>query len=114
MSLIELPRQNLLSTRKLSLNSLIWADTDIENFENEANRKKLAEQAALGKDISYHVASDCEQALDLVERSLKAVLIIAGKLVSQLIPKLAKLQQKPGLAGVIVYCMDLKTHSEWA
>ena len=77
ITLVELPFQDLLQIRELHYQSLIWCDMDkssfVSTFDNQDIKNKL-------REVNYVYCSDLEKCHKLIQSTVKAVIIVSGKL----------------------------------
>ena len=67
------------------------------------------------QDVKLAHCSDLESAHQLINSSMRSVLIVSGQLGSLLLPQLqGGLKPVPGVMGVIVFCSNIQLHRSWA
>ena len=105
---VELPNQNLLEFRPLSNTRVIWLDLRVHEGENEGYRKKLEKEFS---EIGFVYSDNVDEAIKQINQTVKTVLITAGSIGKIIVPKISHLQN---VNRIIVFCMNLKAHQEWA
>ena len=69
--------QNLLQTTEIAQSSFIWLDKEINSLENKMY-KEIAEEKFKGSEVSGFYCQTTEQALQALDKTVKAVLIVSG------------------------------------
>ncbi|TNV85109.1 hypothetical protein FGO68_gene17157 [Halteria grandinella] len=90
LTLVELPRQNLLAIRPIVFTRLIWLDANINTEENKKYAKKLDEEF---KEIGYSQGQSIEEGIRLINSSVRSVIIVSGSMGITLIPRIQLLKQ---------------------
>ena len=105
---MELPYQNLLKIRPLSLSRVIWIDPNIQSKENHKYRLKLEDEF---KNIGFAYAQEVETAVNQINSTVKTVLITSGQMGKLLMPKIHHLEN---VMVVLVFCYNTTEHGKWA
>ena len=113
VTIVEVPFQNLLQTTEIAQSSFIWLDKEINSLENKMY-KEIAEEKFKGSEVSGFYCSTIEQALEALDKTVKAVLIVSGSMGQFLLPRISPLKKHPALRSVIVFCWNVARHQQWA
>ena len=108
IKVIEIPYQNLLAIRPISLSRVIWIDPNVHNSENHKYRLKFEDNF---KNIGFSYATEIDEAVSQINSTVKTVLITSGAIGMVLMPKIHHLQN---VMVVLVFCQDTVGHSKWA
>jgi hypothetical protein len=98
VTVVEVPFQNLLEPRKISYCRVIWIDNNVYNDENTDYYNFYKDEF---KDIDLVLSDNIEEGIELINNTVKAVVITSGGLGSALLPKI---QNFKNLMGVLVFC----------
>jgi hypothetical protein len=106
ITLMEIPYQNFLNMRKITLTSLIWADANIDSDENQSYKKKFIKAGP-----TFSEANTVSRTIELLNSTVQSVLLISGSMGNYLVPIIHNLRQ---VGKIIVFCMSVEYHSTWA
>ncbi len=108
VTVVEVPFQNLLEPREISYCRVIWIDNNVYSNENTTYYNIYADKF---KDIDLVLSDNIEEGIELINNTVKAVVITSGGLGSALLPKI---QNFKNLMGVLVFCFNTDYHQTWA
>ncbi|TNV84609.1 hypothetical protein FGO68_gene17427 [Halteria grandinella] len=108
VSLVEIPHQNWLQSKDISMSRVIWVDGNIHSAKNQKYRMALEDEFA---HIGFAYASSLDEGVSLLNSTVKAVLLVSGSLGQLLLPRIHHLNN---LMGAVIFCMDVDTHDKWA
>ena len=77
VTIVEVPYQNLLQTTAIAQSSFIWLDKGVNSWEN-TKYKEIAKEKFKGSEVSGFYCQTTEQALQALDKTVKAVLIVSG------------------------------------
>ena len=108
ITLVEIPGQNLLEMRPISLTRLIWGDMDLNTRENLQYRGILNKQfGAQG----FSTAETIEELTTLVHQTVRSVILISGRFAKAVIPYMHHLKH---IRSIVIFCMKVDRYVEWA
>ena len=113
VTIVEVPFQNLLQTTEIAQSSFIWLDKEVNSWENNMY-KEIAKEKFTGSEVSAFYCETIEQALQALDKTVKAVLIVSGSMGQFLLPRISPLKKHPALRSVIVFCWNVARHQQWA
>ena len=98
----------MIQPRKVSYCRAIWIDEKVFNEEN-SKYKILFENKF--KDTEFVCSPTIEEGIELINNTVKAVVIISGRMGQVLVPRVNHMEN---LMGIIVFCGNLSLHKEWS
>ena len=97
------------NNQHLKIFSLIWLDanTDLEGNRNAEQRLR----AIINCLMKFQDVKKCQEYIEKQSEKARLIVVVSGRLGQEIIPSIHNIRQ---VVSIYVYCMDKKSHEQWA